>query len=89
MKYTARVEQILQTGIHRLVTKDGDGEFVSDPMPLPDYVEIEASDNEAMLYRYQDDGTFCGDTWHETLQAAKAQAAYEYGIPDHAWRPVD
>jgi hypothetical protein len=42
-----------------------------------------------MLYRYQDDGTFCGDTWHETFEDAKHQALYEYGIAEDAWQRVN
>jgi hypothetical protein len=85
MKYAARVHEVLQTGIHKWVTQKQSGEFVASAMPCPDYVEIDVSPQDAMLYRYQNDGTFCGDTWHEDLQAAKAQALYEYGIPENAW----
>lgn len=88
VKYVARVEQVLQTGIHRLVTQIRDGEMVAHAMPLPDYVEIHVSDHDAMLFRYRDDGTFCGDTWHEDLESARAQAEYEYGIAESAWRIV-
>ena len=35
-----------------------------------------------MLYRYTDTGEFCGDTWHESLGDAFAQAEYEYGLSE-------
>jgi len=38
-----------------------------------------------MMYRYKDDKTFCGDTWHENIAAAMHCADYEYGIKDSAW----
>jgi hypothetical protein len=89
MKLIARVEQVLQSGIHTATIPKQDGTLITQGMPLPDYVEIDAGPQDAMLYRYRDDGTFCGDSWHENLQAAKAQAYYEYGIPDLAWRVIE
>ncbi len=87
MKFTARVEKILQSGIHRIAVDRRDTDFVFADLSLPTYVEIEVDDaGHAMLYRYRDDGAFCGDTWHETLQDAKNQATFEYGILESAWR---
>ena len=41
-----------------------------------------------LLLRYSADGDFGGDTWHKDLDAAKQQAAFEYGgIVD--WRSVE
>ena len=60
---------------------DGDIRAVAD-MPLPDRVEIipEATGGSFMLFRYTKDGEDCGDTWHETLDDAFDQAAFEYGL---------
>ncbi len=84
MKYIAKVHKVLHPGIHRLITQQG--RLTTADMPLPDYVEIDEGPHNAMLYRYQNDGTFCGDTWHGSLAAAKAQARYEYGILESGWR---
>ena len=90
MKYSAKVEQILQDGIHKVVVAFRDIEMIANNMPLPTRVEIEVGETgDAMLYRYQDDGTFCGDTWHETFEDAKHQASYEYGIAEDAWQRVE
>ena len=86
MIYSANVHTVLHAGIHKQVTRIQGGEYVTTDMPLPDYLDIDAGEQDAMLYRYQNDGTFCGDTWHENLQAARAQALYEYGIPENTWR---
>jgi len=87
MKLTARVKQVLCTGIHRIAVDRRADEVIFDDLPLPTYLEIEIDESgHAMLYRYRDDGAFCGDTWHESLQDAKEQAAYEYGISELAWR---
>lgn len=50
-------------------------------MPLPDRVEIapESGSDHYFLFRYRS-GEFCGDTWHENLEAAFEQAEYEYGL---------
>ncbi len=85
MKYVAKVHKVLRPGIHKLVTQQ-DGSITTADMPLPDYIEINESPHNAMLYRYQNDGTFCGDTWHGNLAAAKAQARYEYGTLESDWR---
>ncbi|MDQ2703051.1 MAG: hypothetical protein M3Y70_09655 [Pseudomonadota bacterium] len=51
-------------------------------MSLPDIVEIEPEPGKecCMMYRYTKAGEFCGDTWHEDLEAAFAQAEREYGL---------
>lgn len=51
-------------------------------MALPDRVEIEPEPDggHCMMYRYGLTGEFCGDTWHEDLDAAFLQAEYEYGL---------
>ncbi len=50
-------------------------------MPLPDRVEIEPEPGteHCMMYRYAR-GVFCGDTWHEDMDAAFRQAEHEYGL---------
>src|SRR5438132_9574654 len=39
-----------------------------------------------LLVRYTLDGTFAGDTWHETIDDAKNQAAFEYGDAVGDWQ---
>jgi hypothetical protein len=88
MKYTARVTQVLQTGIHRVWTgRDGErDQFESLPAPQCVEIELDGSHEEScMMYRYRDDGRFCGDTWHENLEAAFRQAEYEYGLIMTDW----
>jgi hypothetical protein len=57
-------------------------------MPFPDVVLIEGDATQAMTYRYGANGEFCGDTWDESLEAAKSQAAEEYGDALGEWLPV-
>ncbi len=67
--------------------------WVSDgklwPMPWPEVIVLEESpDGHVMLYRYRRDGTFCGDTWHEDVEAAQGQASFEYGDQLGGWVEV-
>ncbi len=84
-KYVARVKEVLRPGIHKWATiRDGRPVPVAD-MPLPNRVEIELDcgpDQPCMMYRYTDAGEFCGDTWHENLKSAFAQAAFKYGLSE-------
>lgn len=41
-----------------------------------------------MMVRYNEAGDFCGDTWHEDLQHAFAQATFEYGLAREDFRVV-
>jgi hypothetical protein len=52
----------------------------------PAYVlVIEESEEGTFLYRYDVDGRFVGDTWHETVDEAKDQAEHEYHLNILAW----
>jgi hypothetical protein len=57
-------------------------------LPLPHILLLEEEPQATYLYRFTEDGTFCGDTWHETLDDAFAQAVYEYGDALGAWHTV-
>jgi hypothetical protein len=93
MKYMARVKQVLQPGIHKIGTIRDERPVPVADMPLPDRVEIELDggpEQKCMMYRYTDAGQFCGDTWHENLRNAFAQAEYEYGLAERDFvRVVD
>jgi len=82
-KYVARVTQVLRTGIHKIGTvRDGKVIPIAE-LPLPNRVEIELKGDPSkpcMMFRYTDSNDFCGDTWHESLDAAFGQAEFEYGI---------
>jgi hypothetical protein len=57
--------------------------------PLVVILEDEGvDDHDAMLYRYDADGTYVGDTWHRTVADAKHQADFEYGDCLTPWMPI-
>ncbi len=47
-------------------------------MPWPSIVVVEADQTGAMAFRFARDGTFGGDTWHESAEAARRQVEWEY-----------
>jgi hypothetical protein len=58
-----------------------------DRMPTAAWVLLEGVDGHYELFRYSADGEFAGDTWHDTLDEAKRQAAFECEIREADWRP--
>lgn len=82
MKLIARVTEVQRPGIHQ-VGGVREGQIVGlGALPDPDYVvlEFDEADSPCFLCGYTDDGAFCGDTWHETLERAFDRAEYEYGL---------
>jgi len=49
---------------------------------------IEQDDPGFLLFRYTTDGSFAGDTWHETVDHAKEQANFEFGNAVSEWSSV-
>lgn len=57
-------------------------------LPSPDVLVIEETSDGVFLYRYDREGEFGGDTWHESIEEAKEQAGFEYGDLVEEWREV-
>jgi hypothetical protein len=56
-------------------------------LPRPSVVLIDDKPEGFFLIRLTDDGTFCGDTWHLTVEEARGQADFEFeSIAE--WRDV-
>jgi len=58
---------------------------VKGALPPPDFVEIKADASGFFLLRFNSQGVFSGDTWHQSVEEAKAQARFEYEIAEHDW----
>jgi hypothetical protein len=52
-------------------------------------VEIRDTDGAFFLLYLDDQGETQTDTWHRTVEDAKAQALHEFGIKDGEWKAVD
>jgi hypothetical protein len=57
-------------------------------LPDPITVEIVEQDGAFYLLRLNERGECIADTWHETVDAAKAQAIFEFMIEDSDWKQV-
>ncbi|MGH9892917.1 MAG: hypothetical protein ACREA0_13195, partial [bacterium] len=85
-RFVARIASIRdrpQT-LHRVGVPGGPQEY----LPFPDVVLLVPHGSGVMLYRYMKDGTFSGDTWHESIQHAHDQARFEYGDAVGPWHAV-
>jgi hypothetical protein len=58
-------------------------------VPDPKSVELVEEGGAFYLLRLDDDGQCIADTWHESLEEAKAQANFEYGIGDGDWNDIE
>ncbi len=61
---------------------------LKEPFPLPCRVEIVSVDSGFSLLRYDQDGRFCGDTWHQSIEEAKYQASFEFNTNEGDWVEV-
>lgn len=57
-------------------------------MPMPSVLLIEERPDGFYLMGYAADGTFAGDTWHQNLEEAQAQATFAYDGYLGPWNPI-
>lgn len=57
-------------------------------LPVAFRVEIVTTGDGIYLIRYDKDGEFCGDTWHQSINEAKEQACFEFNISANDWSPA-
>ena len=86
MKLVAPVRRVAVRGINKVfIGHSPTGEMILEDMPDAIRIEIEINDDGPMLYRWGEGDVFCGDSWHETIELAKQQAAYEFEIEESDW----
>ncbi len=73
---------------HYLATMVGDTPVPTKEFPIPAWVEISEEGEAFFLSYFNADGSFLTDTWHETLERAKKQAAFEFGIAADEWQEI-
>jgi hypothetical protein len=54
-------------------------------LPVPSFLEIVEQQGAIYLLRLDADGECITDTWHETIDAAKQQARFEFDIGESDW----
>jgi hypothetical protein len=57
-------------------------------LPKPASVEIEPDGGAFLLVYFDAHGMSITDTWHQTLDDAKGQAEFEFGIMESDWQPI-
>ena len=57
-------------------------------LPWARIVLLEERPDGVFLFRYTSDRTYAGDTWHSSVDRARAQAVYEYADHLGAWQTV-
>jgi len=66
------------------------GEIKPLPLPAPKTVELVVEEDGAIfLLRFDNEGQCVADTWHDTVEAAKAQANFEFGIEEGDWKETE
>lgn len=70
----------------------GTGESEKQEMPAARLLVIEADEDKpgtgALLYRFDSKGECVGDTWHDSVAAAKGYANVEYETTAQTWRDM-
>ena len=88
MRLRAIVRRVTGNTAHLQVERSA-GDFEVTPLPDPKNVEIVEQESAIYLLRLDERGECVADTWHETVEAAKAQANFEFGIEDGDWKEVE
>lgn len=57
-------------------------------LPWPRVLMLEENSDGIFLFRLGEDGGNVGDTWHTSIEDAKAQAEYEYGDGLGEWKQM-
>lgn len=67
---------------------DSDEADTRERMAVPRVLVVESRADGVFLDRYDEAGEEAGDTWHRSIEEAKAQAQTEYGENLGAWTEV-
>jgi hypothetical protein len=86
MRLRATVQKTTGNTTHWLGVPDGIG---VKALPDPTSVEIVKQDGSVFLLRYNEEGDCIADTWHQTVDEAKAQAQFEFEIEEIDWTDMD
>ena len=84
-KLHATVRKSTEQTKHSIGILGPDGPNATSEMPVAVKLEISADDNGVFLIRFDKNGTFCGDTWHQSIDDAKEQASFEFSVADSDW----
>jgi hypothetical protein len=86
LRATVRSVTAKATHLHGVPTS---GVIEVTKVPDPKTVEVVEQEGAFYLLRLDGDGRCIADTWHETVEGAKAQASFEYGIEESDWKKIE
>jgi hypothetical protein len=85
VRLTAKVRGATGGTRHVLATIEAGVVKPGVPLPAPVSADIVEDEHGYFLIRLDPNGDEVGDTWHESLDEAKTQAAWELGIAEKDW----
>ena len=91
LRLRATVREVTGLTIHSIGTiKDG-LPVATEILPPAEWVEISSDDESrgVSLFYFNKDGECFADGWHMTIDEAKRQANFEYGILSTDWQEVE
>jgi len=88
MRLRAHVRRSTGRTVHTLGTLVDGQPVPTERLPLPRWLEITEGDGGYCLLHFDANGNCFADTWHATLEAAKSQAEFEFGIKQDEWQDV-
>jgi hypothetical protein len=88
MRLRATVRSLTGKTTHLRAAPTSGGIEVRD-VPDPKAVEVVEQDGAFYLLRLDCHDQCIADTWHETVEGAKAQARFEFGIEEGDWKKIE
>lgn len=88
-KYEAKINTATGSVKHTLGVLGVNGPETTVDFPIAVRLEISVSEDGILLLRFDRNGDYCGDTWHQTIEEAKDQARFEFNVTEDDWRTVE
>jgi len=85
MRIRAKVNGSTGKTRHSIGTLIDDVPTSVEDSPTPKWVEISEEGGAYYLFHLDGEGVCLADTWHQTLDEAKQQASFEFGIGADEW----
>lgn len=89
MRFHAKVNCITGNTRHYMGTLIDGRPHPVNKLPDPEWVEISGENNAFYLLRFDSKGNCVADTWHQTLEDAMRQAAFEFNIASNEWTAIE
>ncbi len=61
----------------------------NEEVSSPKWIEISEEEDGVYLYHFSSGNNCIADTWHESIEDAKKQAMFEFGVAEEQWSPID